>query len=69
MKALVTAYHESALCVWCEKTTEAITVQFDGGFLQRSELCFRCFQQSTRVHHKQAGIAPTKKPSPAATNK
>ena len=58
MKALVTAYHQSSTCTWCEKTSEAITVQFDGGFLQTSELCFRCFQQATRVHHKQSGAAP-----------
>lgn len=62
MKALVTAYVESARCLWCEKTTEAITVQFDGGFLQKSELCFRCFQQATRVHHKQVDSSPTKIP-------
>lgn len=62
MKALVTAYHASAKCTWCEKTTESITVQFDDGFLQRSELCFRCFQQATRVHHKQTAGTVAKTP-------
>jgi hypothetical protein len=55
MKALISAYHESAACAWCNKTAECVTVQFDGGFLQKSELCFRCLQQSVRVHHKQTG--------------
>jgi len=63
MKALVTDYVESARCLWCEKTTEAITVQFEGGFLQKSELCFRCFQQATRVHHKQFDASAKKGPA------
>jgi hypothetical protein len=53
MKALITDYHESTNCTWCEKTNEAITVQFEGGFLQKGPLCWKCLQQATRVHHKQ----------------
>lgn len=55
MKALISAYYESASCAWCNKTAECVTVQFEGGFLHKSELCFKCLQQSVRVHHKQAG--------------
>ncbi len=53
MKALITAFHESTKCMWCEKTSESVTVQFDGGFLSAGELCWKCLQQATRVHHKQ----------------
>lgn len=53
MKALITGYHESTNCTWCEKTTEGVTVEFDGGFLHKAALCFRCLQQAIRVHHKQ----------------
>ena len=53
MKALISELHESAKCAWCEKTSEAVTVQFDGGFLSAGELCWKCLQQATRVHHKQ----------------
>ena len=62
MKALITSYHDSATCAWCAKSTEAVTVEFGGGFLQKSDLCFRCLQQSVRVHHRQSQPAP---PQPA----
>jgi hypothetical protein len=55
MKALISAYLDSASCTWCKRTAECVTVQFDGGFLHKTELCFRCLQQSVRVHHKQTG--------------
>jgi hypothetical protein len=55
MKAIISAFHESASCTWCSKTAECVTVQFEGGFLHKSELCFKCLQQSVRVHHKQTG--------------
>jgi hypothetical protein len=55
MKALISAYYESAGCTWCNRTAECVTVQFDGGFLLKSELCFKCLQQAVRVHHKQTG--------------
>lgn len=52
MKALITEFHESTLCMWCKKTREAVTVQFEGGFLNRGELCWKCLQQATRVQHQ-----------------
>lgn len=64
MKALISAYHESHSCTWCNKTAECVTVQFDGGFLQKGPLCWRCLQQATRVHHTQShnGQQPASKP-------
>jgi len=53
MKALISAFHESTKCMWCQKTSEAVTIQFDGGFLSQGELCWKCLQQATRVHHEQ----------------
>ena len=63
MKALITEYHESAKCSWCEKTAEAVTVQFDSGFLTKGELCWKCLQQATRVHHKQQGASQPQRPA------
>jgi hypothetical protein len=53
MNVVVSAYHESTTCAWCNKTAEGVSVQFEGGFLHKSDLCFKCLQQSVRVHHKQ----------------
>lgn len=58
MKALISALAEKATCTWCEKETEAVTVEFDGGFLTKGWLCWKCLQQATRVHHKQHVPAP-----------
>lgn len=55
MQATISEYHESIKCIWCEKTTEAITVEFEGGFLHKGPLCWKCLQQATRVHNKQNG--------------
>ena len=55
MRAIISQYHESASCTWCERETEGITVEFDDGFLQKGSLCWRCLQQATRVHHRQLG--------------
>ena len=54
MKVQITGYHKSITCTWCDRSTEAVTVEFEDGFLRRAELCFRCLQHSIRVHHKQS---------------
>ena len=53
MRAIISHYHEKTNCTWCQRDTEAVTVEFDGGFLQKGPLCWKCLQQATRVHHKQ----------------
>ena len=53
MKALISAFHEKTNCSWCQKETEAVSVEFDGGFLRKGPLCWRCLQQAVRVHAKQ----------------
>jgi hypothetical protein len=67
MNAILSAYHESTKCMWCGKTAEAVTVQFDGGFLSAGELCWKCLQQATRVHHKQQTEASTQQRAPKGT--
>ena len=65
MRAIISEYHESTSCTWCERNTEGVTVEFDGGFLQKGALCWKCLQQATRVHHKQnGGVAQTSPPTP-----
>lgn len=53
MHAIISQFHESALCLWCNRTAEGVTVQFADGFLQEGPLCWRCLQQATRVHTLQ----------------
>lgn len=65
MKVLISDYHDSAKCMWCKKETEAVTIEFDGGFLTKGCLCWKCLQQATRVHdkqqtHAQSGTKPNK---------
>jgi hypothetical protein len=50
---MISAYHETVSCTWCNKSAEGVSVNFEGGFLHKSDLCFKCLQQSVRVHHKQ----------------
>lgn len=49
MKTLITAWHETAQCVWCEKEKEAVSVEFGDGFLSNSQICWRCLQKAIRV--------------------
>lgn len=49
MKTLITAWHESAQCVWCEKDKETVSVEFGDGFLTNSKICWRCLQKAIRV--------------------
>lgn len=64
MRILISAYHDDATCTWCNRSAEGVTAEFDGGFLQKGPLCWRCLQQATRVHHtqshdeKQSGTKP-----------
>lgn len=53
MKVFINDLADSAECMWCEKTTEVVSVQFDGSFLSKGHLCWKCLQQATRVHHRQ----------------
>ena len=59
MKALITAYNEATKCAWCEKENDGVTVEFDGNFLKKGPLCFKCLQQAVKVHHKQANASKT----------
>jgi hypothetical protein len=54
MRAVISEYNESALCLWCNRTAEGVTVEFDDGFLKKGHLCWRCLTQATRVHNQQA---------------
>ena len=65
MKTLLTDLHDSAKCMWCEKTAEAVTVQFESGFLKKGELCWKCLQQAVRVHHRQEPDKKTPERKPA----
>jgi hypothetical protein len=60
MKALISALSTKATCTWCEKELEAVTVEFDGGFLTKGWLCWKCLQQATRVHDKQQTTAESR---------
>lgn len=53
MRAVISQYNEAALCLWCNRNAEGVTVEFDDGFLQKGPLCWRCLQQATRVHNLQ----------------
>jgi len=40
MRAIISAFHESTHCMWCKRETEGVTVEFEGGFLQRDSICW-----------------------------
>ena len=63
MHAVISGYHESKPCTWCNRQAEGVTVEFDGGFLQKGPLCWKCLQQATRVHHKQVNGEATMLPA------
>jgi len=65
MRAVISQFNESALCLWCNRTAEGVTVEFDDGFLQKGPLCWRCLQQATRVHNLQAQPSTETPRSPA----
>lgn len=58
MRAIITEYSERTTCTWCEKDAEGVTVEFTEGFLQKGNLCWKCLQQATRVHHRQTASPP-----------
>ncbi len=70
MRIVISEYHESCSCTWCNRTAEGVMAEFDGGFLQKGLLCWRCLQQATRVHHLQSHgeNPPASKPRAAAGN-
>jgi hypothetical protein len=53
MNVVISDYHETDTCTWCEKQEEAVTVTFDSGFLKHAPVCWKCLQKAVRVHHKQ----------------
>ena len=66
MQVMISDLYESQACAWCEKQTEAVTVEFYGGFLQKCSLCWKCLQQAVRVHHRQTAGATAAKTKEAA---
>lgn len=53
MKALISERHANASCIWCEKDTECVTVEFSDGFLTKNAICWRCLQKAVKVRSIQ----------------
>ena len=70
MRIVISEYHDNISCTWCNRSAEGVTAEFDGGFLQKGPLCWRCLQQAARVHHMQSPgeNPPAPKPRTSAGN-
>ena len=53
MNIVLSEWHESTNCAWCERSKECVTADFGDGFITKSDLCWKCLQQALRVHAKQ----------------
>lgn len=67
MKTLISAWHEAAECVWCEKEKETVSVEFGDGFLTNSQICWRCLQKAIRVRARN-GSKPNNVRLPKVAN-
>ena len=67
MKALITEWHESGNCVWCEKTTECVTAEFSDGFLAKNTICWKCIQKVVKVKSRQTADGRPSNPPPVRT--
>lgn len=61
MKALLSKWHASETCLWCQKERECVTVDFGDGFITKGTLCWGCLQKTVRVKSQT-----TTKPQPKA---
>lgn len=65
MNVVLSDWQESAACAWCEKTRECVRVDFSGGFIKHSLLCWKCLQQAVKVDVRQRESASDKSAGPA----
>ena len=58
MQAVITEFVEkdTQACVWCEKESEGVVVEFSDGFLSRAPLCWKCLTKAVKVRSKQEQI-------------
>jgi hypothetical protein len=68
MQVILSAYHDSATCTWCERTKPCVTVSFSDGFLQSAPLCWRCLQKAVKVRNRQHGSDAAAGADPTATS-
>ena len=59
MNVVLSHWHESDTCTWCEKTTECVTTDFGDGFIRRAPLCWKCLQKAVKVRSRQQGEKQT----------
>lgn len=59
MHVHLTTWHDSATCVWCEKSKECVTANFQDGFVKNSPLCWKCLAKSVKVRSQQEASPPT----------
>lgn len=52
MKVLLTVWHDSATCRWCQKTRPCVTTSFSDGFLKEAPMCWKCLETSVRVRQR-----------------
>lgn len=60
MLVTLTQWHTDASCVWCERSTECVTVNFEDGFVREAPLCWKCLAKATKVRSQQEAKLPTK---------
>ena len=48
-----TAWQESEVCTWCERTKECVTAEFEDGFIKSAPLCWKCLQKAVKVRTRQ----------------
>ncbi|MGE0608310.1 MAG: hypothetical protein AB7O62_14535 [Pirellulales bacterium] len=55
MRVLLSDWHATESCTWCEKQRECVTVSFEDGFLNAATLCWNCLQKAVKVRNRQDG--------------
>jgi len=53
MDVKLTAWQESEICAWCERTKECVTADFGDGFIRNAPMCWKCLQKAVKVRTRQ----------------
>ena len=59
MKIHITDHHTEETCLWCEKSKECVTANFDDGFIGKALLCWSCLQKAIKVRGRKETNSPT----------
>ena len=51
-RIVISQWHDSSDCNWCDRTKECVTAEHEDGFLSKGPMCWACLRNSVQARSR-----------------